>query len=153
MYARTIRRALKDNPLTRQIFIDVRAADRLPYKANEQHGIYVVNTHPNHMPGEHWTAVEYTPTHVSYFDPYGEPPHPLILKHLRVTNALRRKPIFYTAKRIQGYRQTCGYYCIFYVLTRSDEQYTMNIFNSDLDFNDRLVKQLVSQRFNVNKTS
>ena len=150
LYASDIRRALKNNRETREYFVDVVAGDLLPNRRN-QRGIYVVNTHPHDKPGEHWTIVEYTPTTVIYFDPYGGPPHPTIMKHLRRTKALRGKRLLYAAIRRQGYRHTCGFYCIYYVLTRTNGQYDMNIFNSDLDFNDRMVQRIVTRRFNVNK--
>ena len=148
IYAGTIERALSRNPMTRHYFRDVVPANQLPAK-RDQHGIYVVNTHPDHMPGEHWVTVEYGPTYVSYFDSYGQTPHPRIKKELLRTGALRGKKLLYSLKRLQGYRHTCGLYCIYHVLSRTSGQHTMNIFNTDLDFNDRLVHKLVSQRFDV----
>ncbi len=151
MYAHQVRKALREHPITRQQFRDVRPADRLP-KRHNQHGIYVVNTQPAWMHGEHWTTVEYGPTHVYYFDPYGGPPHPTIMKHLLGTGALKGKKLFYFPRRLQGYRNTCGLYCIYHTLTRSTNQYSLDIFNTDLAFNDRLVHNLVTKMFNVNKS-
>lgn len=148
MYARTIRRALSKNPHTKTLFQNIVAANRLPRKRS-QRGIYVVNTHPGHLPGEHWTTVEYGPTHVYYFDPYGYPPHPRIMKYLRLTGAVQGKKLFYSPQRVQGYRATCGLHCIYHTLTRSTTRYAMNVFNTDLDFNDRLVRRLVMRLFDV----
>ena len=150
MYANTIRTALNTHPLTTHVFRDVRSADQLP-QTRDQHDIYVLNTQPHHKPGEHWVTLEYTPTCLYYFDPLGLPPHPNILQQLKRTKALHNKPLHHNTIRRQGHRQTCGLHCIYHTLTRSTDQYTMNIFNTDLDFNDRLVHKLVSQLFNVNK--
>ena len=144
MYAATIKKALNTHE-TQHFFRDVRSADQLP--PQNRHGVYVVNTHPQNKPGEHWVSVEYTPTHIYYFDPYGLPPHPNIWKQLKRTT----RPIIYNNIRRQGLRKTCGFYCIYHTLTRSSPQYTMDIFNTDYDFNDRLVYILVTQKFNVNK--
>ena len=141
MYAGTIKTALSTHPLTQQYFKGVKAAD-LP---NRQHGIYVVNTQPKHQPGEHWVTVEYAPTFIYYFDPYGLPPHPNIWNQLKRTN----RQISYASVRRQGHRKTCGLYCIYHTLTRCSDQHDMNVFNTNLDFNDRLVYQLVSHNFKL----
>ena len=150
MYASTIRTALNTHPLTADTFRDVISADQLPTRT-DQRGIYVVNTQPERNPGEHWVTVEYDPTSLYYFDPMGLPPHPTILLHLKRTKALRNRSLDHNNVRRQGYRQTCGLYCIYHTLTRTTDRYTMDIFNTDLDFNDRIVHNLVSELFNVNK--
>lgn len=147
MYASTIKTALQTNPLTQHAFRNVVPADLIPNK-KEQRGIYVVNTQPRHKPGEHWVTLEYHPHYTYYFDPYGLPPTPTILHHLRKTKA--KRPFLYSRVRRQGRRRTCGLYCIYHTLTRTTKRYSMNIFNTDLDFNDRLVHALVHQLFPIN---
>ena len=148
METTTIKRALLLQPLTRHYFRDVRPADLLPPK-KYQEGIYVVNTHPNRLQGEHWVTVEYTDTHVIYFDPLGLPPHPTILSNLRKSKALQKKTLIHHTTRRQGERHTCGLYCIYHILTRTTTQHTMDVFNTDLDFNDRLVYRLVHTYFKL----
>ena len=145
-----LRTALATHPLTRHIFRDVVAANHLPSPAH-QRGVYVVNTHPHDLPGEHWVALHYTPRSLTYFDSYGLPTHPRILRHLRHTDALRGRKLFYHGTRLQGVRQTCGLYCIYYVLTLCIDNHTMDMFNTDLDANDRIVHTLVRRMFLLNK--
>ena len=150
MDANEIRTALATHQLTKQIFKDVLAANQLPTKPN-QRGIYVVNTHPKHMPGEHWITLEYTPTTIYYFDSYGLPTHPRVKQELHNTKALEGKTLLYHGTRLQGIRQTCGLYCIYQILTRSTNNHTLDIFNTDLETNDRIVYHIVHQMFRTNK--
>lgn len=146
MYASTIKTALNAQPLTNKVFRDVVPADRIPGRKN-QWGIYVVNTQPSYNQGEHWITIEYAPEYTYYFDPYGLPPTKTILRHLEKTRT--KKPILYSNVRIQGQRQTCGYYSIYHTLTRTTHLYSMNVFSNDLDVNDRIVYKLVHQLFKI----
>ena len=42
---------------TKRIFCGVFPSDRLPRFISPPPGGYVINTHPEHLPGEHWVAV------------------------------------------------------------------------------------------------
>jgi hypothetical protein len=143
MNTHQIARALETNQLTKRLFKNVVSCDRLPPPA-EQDGAYVVNTHPSHLPGEHWVVLYYEPTRVTYFDSYGQPPPKLLREYLKTT---KTKTLYYNQNRIQGFRPACGYYCIYYVLTLTSKDYTMDIFKDNLDFNDRYVRMLVRRLF------
>ena len=129
-----IRRALQTNSLTKHIFRDVVACDLLPAHSGGD-GLYIVNTHPHYMPGQHWVVVHYTPHRLMYMDSYGLPPTPAIL------TSLRRDPrdIHYTTQRLQGCSDTCALYCMYYTLTLVSGMHTMDIFSDDLHINDRIV--------------
>jgi len=146
MQSGTMREALEKQPLTRDFFKDVVAADMLPEK-EEQCGIYVVNTHPHQKPGEHWVTIEYASDHVKYFDPTGNPPHETITHYLKKTKA--RPTIVYSAVRRQGIRATCGLYCMYQILTRTSAQHSLDVFSTDYEFNDRLVYKLVHTYFDL----
>jgi len=142
--------ALKTNPVTSTVFRDVRAANRLP-AGDEQWGAYVVNTDPDTLPGQHWVVLYYTRTTIHYFDSFGMEPTEIIQENLEKTKALRGKCLRVHRRRIQGYRNFCGLYCIYYILSLVSESHTLDIFNDHLDFNDRLVFGTVSNLFPVNK--
>ena len=148
MDANTIRTSLRRQPLTRKYFQDVIGADELPNVKNQK-GIYVVNTHPINLPGEHWVTIEYLDTTVVYYDPLGLSTHPTILKHLRKSGALKKRQLIHNTTRFQGQRLSCGLYCIYNILSRCSRRHSMRVFSNDLDFNDRLVYKIVRQHFDV----
>lgn len=150
MNTEQIEHALSTNRRTKGLFQAVIPCDQLP-QPNQQRGAYVVNTDPAHLPGEHWTTLHYQPTKITYFDSYGLPPPKRLLEQLKKTQALRGKTLHYSPVRIQGFRAACGYYCIYYVLTLTTEDYTMDIFKDNLDFNDKYVRTLVRRLFPCNK--
>jgi hypothetical protein len=150
MNTEQIEHALTTNHRTKGLFQAVLPCDRLPPPTRQQ-GAYVVNTDPAHLPGEHWTVLHYQPTTVTYFDSYGQPPPKRLRDHLKNSGALRGKTLHYNSVRVQGFRATCGYYCIYYVLTLTTKDYTMDIFKDNLDFNDRYVRAIVRSLFPCNK--
>ena len=144
MDASSLRTALRTQPLTRGYFKDVVPADLVPSKPFQQ-GIYIVNTHEQHAPGEHWVTIEYDRGTTIYFDPMGFPPHPTILFHLRKTGI--NGAIVFNPKRYQGIRSTCGLYCLYQILTRISSAHSLNVFADDLEFNDRMVYILTKHYF------
>ena len=138
-----ISRALAANPLTANFFKGVRAADDIP--RSDTLGAFVVNTDPAHKPGQHWVVLINTPTSVTYFDPYGIPPPEIIRTRLVKTS----KTLLYNRKRFQGLRNTCGYYCMYFILAETSQNHTMDIFSDCYDFNDRLVYIRVQTLFNL----
>ena len=140
MNSSQIHKALANHRLTAQVYRDVRPADRLP---QNQTGAFVINTHPSHMPGEHWVVLMYTDKNTTYFDPYGLQPPDLI------GTQLTEQPLLINTTRFQGSRNTCGLYCIYYILTVISPNHTMDIFADDLDFNDRLIHKLVHSMFDL----
>ena len=146
-----IRHALRTCRFTSTLFENVVAANELPRTSEHHRGAYVVNTHENYLPGEHWVVVHYTKDRLIYFDSYGLPPPDNIYRALLNTGALVGRELSYFNQRVQGIRNTCGLHCIYFILTLASPSHTMNIFNHDLDFNDRLVVKLVSSIFDLRR--
>ena len=144
MNTSSIRHALQTHSLTKQIFTDVVPCDKLPTHSGT--GLYVVNTHPHDMPGQHWVVVDYTPSHVMYMDSYGLPPTPAI--HTALCGGSR--PIHYTPRRLQGQSDTCGLYCLYYALTLvSGGVHSMTIFSDALHANDLIVTMHAFREFDL----
>ena len=79
-------------------------------------GLFVFNTHPEHLPGEHWIAVSALPGQaVEYFDSYGFPPHlyPGVFEALKSHGTALR----WNSTALQGLLSTvCGDYCVLFLL-------------------------------------
>ncbi len=144
MKGSTLHLALSGHRLTRPLFKGVKAANRVPTEPQRQQGVYVVNTHTDREPGEHWVVLFFQRDSLYYFDSYGLPLHPNIAAHLQT-----RKRIFYNPTRLQGNRATCGNYCLYHVLSLVHPYHSMNTFGSNLAANDRLVLHLTGHFFNV----
>ena len=114
------------------------------HRAQRQQGVYVVNTHTDREPGEHWVVLFFQRDSLYYFDSYGLPLHPNIAAHLQT-----RKRIFYNPTRLQGSRATCGNYCLYHVLSLVHPYHSLNTFGPNLAANDKLVLHLTGHFFNV----
>ena len=66
-----IRRILLTDYMTSDCFRGVFAMNTLP---NMEPGCYIINTHDDDQPGEHWLAVYNDHGHIEYFDSFGRPP-------------------------------------------------------------------------------
>jgi hypothetical protein len=149
MNTNTIRRGLTTNIHTRQYFKDVIPCDYLPTAGCRQRGAYVVNTHTSEKGGEHWVVICFHPKTLLYFDPYGRPPTPTIRHYLKKTKALKGRVLRCNKTRYQGFRETCGYYCMYFILTVATPTHNMNIFYDNLELNDGRVRRIVKELFPV----
>ena len=105
-------------------FCVVLACEELPTeKWPERPAMFIVNTHPKHMLGEHWLAVtleEEGGRKIStFFDSYGFPPSfshfPKSIKEFLTKNCSK---IYYNIKQVQdNLSTTC--HCIFYLCQRA----------------------------------
>lgn len=133
-----IKTALSNHPLTQPVFQDVCSADTLP-RTLTRGKAYVINTHPSHLPGEHWVALyRETSGTVRYFDPLG----------LRPLVNLRGYTVVCWDKRIQGLLPFCGHYVIAFILSLSDPR-VLKQFDGHFHSNDLRVKLLVRKEFGV----
>ena len=112
----TLEACLKKDDYTKKIFGRVIAIKELPIKPKYP-SIYIINNKPRNHPGEHWLALYYDEYGVAhFFDSYGRSPSSYGLeKFLKGTS----NEIQYNSKRIQGYSDYCGYYCLLFLLLRS----------------------------------
>lgn len=78
-----IKRILKRHKLTKHVFDDVVAADRIPIQHNYPYAV-VINTDQAAEPGHHWVAVyAVSELDVEYFDSYGDLPNSDIASFLK----------------------------------------------------------------------
>ena len=137
-----IKRAMSVHPKTKGIFGGVFARNRVPKRIPAKTVAYIVNTDPDHKPGQHWIALYITKETVYYFDPYGLPPQGF---H-RVRKW--RKRMQYFKQRLQGRGRMCGHYCLYFILS-TQMNLSFNVFGSDLNANDRLVYRLVKRHLPI----
>ena len=115
-------------------------------------GLFVFNTHLEHLPGEHWVAVSALPGQtVEYFDSYGFPPHlyPGVLKALRSHGENLR----WNSTPLQGLLSTvCGDYCVLFLLCVA-RGWTLSEFVDRLaaipepESRDHAVRSLIKARY------
>jgi len=140
MKSSQILKALQFHPQTKSTFGGVFARNKVPTIPKGKCISFVVNTDPSSKPGEHWVAFFITPSEVYYFDPYGIPP----TGFKRIINSRGKQ--YYFGQRLQGLGRMCGHYCLYFILCMRS-YYTFNIFGSDFNANDRIVKQFVENHF------
>lgn len=78
-------------------------------------GIYVFNTHPAGMPGEHWIGISIQGNRAYYFDSYGRHPsnYPAVVRSIADLSST----IVWNDVRLQGLTTTvCGDYCVVFSL-------------------------------------
>lgn len=130
-------------------FCGVLACDELPMeKWKVRPAMFIVNTHPKNMPGEHWLAVtleEEGGRKIStFFDSYGFPPgfshFPKSIKEFLTKNGSK---IYYNIKQVQDtLSTTCGQHCVFYLCQRArgvSFEDVMSLYKDDLRSNDKVV--------------
>ena len=142
MFSKQISTALERHRETSSIFGGVFARDKLPRIPRQKTIAYVVNTDPAHRPGQHWVAFYLNKDTVYFFDPYGL--KPVGFRHIMST----RKNKVYFNKRLQGQGQTCGHYCLYFILAMRTKQ-SFNIFGDDFNANDRNVQLFVNKNFRI----
>lgn len=112
-----LRRLLRGHLETRSIFVDVFAADRLPFKPRAKRPCcYVANTENASERGEHWVVCYFhkKPLMSEYFDSFGR--RPFRLPHKRFMGERFR----HNRTAIQApFSTVCGQYVLIYVLLKS----------------------------------
>ena len=115
-----------------------------------QHGVYICNSQPDHMQGQHWLAIGVNKTGGAYyFDSYGLPPH-----HEQIYGFLCNfKSWKFNRKKLQNeFTAVCGQYCVLFAIYYCrDKLYKMfDLFAKDTIKNDTLVSEYVSGMFKIN---
>lgn len=112
---------------------------------------FIVNTHPSHMPGEHWLALTLEKDgKATFFDSYGLPPDfdhfpKTILQFLKE----RSQGIKYHNMQLQHHLSAvCGHHCVYYLSHRacglSFEQ-MLSLYDQDVIKNDLMVYDYVKK--------
>lgn len=147
------------NRLLGDVFCGVWACDLLPSlnPSFRTPAYFIVNTHPAHMPGEHWLALTLEKGgEATFFDSYGFPPdfdhYPSsILQFLEN----RSQNINYHNRQLQHPLSTvCGQHCIYYLCQRAcglSYQQTLSLYSDDVIKNDQMVYDFVRKHRLKNK--
>lgn len=152
--------ALLNNPHTRKTFLDVFPSDQLPVKrVTQRPASLVVNTHPHHLPGEHWLAI-YLPDHNTreFFDSYGNPPFSsLFPKTIMEFLNKNSNEVLFHSKRLQGPTSTtCGHHCLFFLHHRcrgAPFDDVVKMYTPKPEQNDRMVLSFVKNTLKNSRTS
>lgn len=116
-------------------FLGVYARDTIPTNLSD-HGGIIVNTDPIAKSGSHWVAWDYR----YFFDSYGFSPS--------FYNFPSRTE--YNTSFLQSpFSATCGYWAAYFILMRDRgntlQEITQNFSNTDLEYNDRKVVEIVNR--------
>lgn len=134
-------------------FGGVWASDQLPQvKQLFRYPVYmIVNTHPSHMPGEHWLAMTLEGENVgTFFDSFGFPPNfshypKSILQFLEK----QCKTILHHNCQLQNVLSTaCGQHCVFYLCKRASGlsyEDVLSLYQDDVIKNDATVTNFVKK--------
>ena len=140
---------------TRDYLGGVCPADCIPRHVTSRPRLYIVNTQPRGHKGQHWVAF-YFPLigPCEYFDSTGKPPRlPWFKDSLRCNGP----DFIYNKKRIQDIGSwTCGPYCLFYAIQRCGGwslKAIINVFDSDLRFNEHLICSFMRRLYKDHKGS
>ena len=105
-----LRRILLADYMTSECFQGVFPMNSIP---NMKPGCYIINTHDDDQPGEHWLAVYNDHGHIEYFDSFGRPP-----LDSRLDSFLGDNYKYNTTELQQLFSNACGFYCVYYLFHR-----------------------------------
>ena len=144
LYENVVEKILTLDEITKKIFLGAFARDELPDQPPYP-SCFIVNTEFRSKSGGHWLALHYSSTGVcSFFDSYGND-----ATFYRLQAFIQRTSNIWLCnkKRIQGYSEYCGYYCVLFLLykSRNLEAEFFKQFTNNYNFNDDLIKKLISE--------
>ena len=146
MKSDALQRALKTNRHTKNVFGGVLPCNWLPKHVTKKKKVaFIVNTDPSDKDGLHWVAFFFEPQHAFYFDPYGLKPMLKVFK----TFLQKRKKYSYFNMRVQGTGGTCGYHCLYFILSML-KKVKWNLSGDNLEFNDQYVTRISKSHFCLN---
>ncbi|CAG2190060.1 unnamed protein product [Mytilus edulis] len=147
----TLRCIIGCDPVLSQQVIGIFAADEIPKKIPFFPIAFILNTDDRKQPRSHWLSIYLPSAHkAEFFDSYGHSPSFYSRKLQDVFN-INQMTVIHNRKRLQSsYSNTCGYYCIFYLMCRCRKMEMGDIvkdFSHDYDVNDIYVSDLISNIF------
>ena len=147
MNTRDIERSMLKDKEIRIKFKGVYPIDMIPINIPPM-SLIVVNLDPSYETGSHWVVVHYLDDKNSeHFDSLGRKPERRIHNLLMYNNMTYK----YNNQRIQNFfSETCGLYCIYYSYYSSRGRMMEDIlkdFNSNLEYNDEIVKKFYLTQF------
>ena len=124
----------------------VYSANTLPLKVIDKPKIFIVNLDPNFLPGTHWVVIYCLENEIcEYFDSLGDSPTKRLTPFL-VKNSTQYA---FNHRRIQGFLDSCGMFCLFWAYYRTrgfSFQAILNKFGNNIHFNI-FVKQFHLKHF------
>lgn len=148
MDSRQITSILQSDPETGKVFRGVFPLDYI--EACHRPGIYICNTDPSHLPGEHWIVIGLSEHNTAeYFDSFGQPPQHTQFKNFLLQNAYDWT---FNNKCIQHpFSVVCGQYCSLFALHYARglpmSQFTGMFYKTPIE-NDTLVYDYALAHFN-----
>lgn len=113
------------------------AADQLPTGVVPRPTFFIVNTDPSNKPGRHWTVL-YKDAISEFFDSAGLPPD-----HYGFADFLRPCYLYNSTGIQRQDSNTCGLYCLSYVLMKSvglEFKTIVDVFSKNVDVNETIVR-------------
>lgn len=134
-----LERYMLNDVFIRQYYGGVLAADQLPLVVRKP-TIYIVNTDPIALKGEHWLVLFMDNDLCEHFDSAGFPPR----QDFEVYLTAKGPDYLYNTERVQHVdSNTCGLFCLFYAYFRCrgfSMLEIMSMFSENLLINEVLVK-------------
>jgi hypothetical protein len=112
---------------------------------------FIINLDLSNQPGSHWLAFSITTDIIEIYDSLGMKSEFWNLKPLFLLNFLKKFSIShkcYMTPQLQPNRSfTCGFYCIFFLLSRQFLTFedSLSFFTSDYSLNDTVLTYFLSQ--------
>lgn len=138
-----------DSDLSKRV-IGVFAADEIPRSISSLPTAFIINTDRRRDKGKHWVAVYATRQNAEFFDSFGRKPsfYARAFTDFFTRNNLTLQ---YNDRKLQSdSSNTCGYYCIYYLINRCRGVPMTDIirtFSNDLYNNDMFVYDVVKNVF------
>ena len=145
MYEPTIIEVLTKDKISKESFLGVFARDEIPKNINYP-ACFVMNTENRNKPGQHWLALHYDNKGKCYFfDSFGNPPK---YHNLQTYIEKTSKTWTYNKRRVQGFSEFCGFYCILFLLfkTRNQPQDFFKKFTLNYIKNDKIIENEIKLR-------
>ena len=147
LYSNQIEKILHSHLETKQCFRGVFALDQVPKTFFKFPSCFIVNTHKQNQPGEHWLAV-YIDSNmkIDFFDSFGRPPEEFKLHQYLSSISIQ---INYNKKQIQSVSSSfCGYYCLFFILSKvrgmSMDKF-VSMFSENTEKNDDIINSFLEE--------
>ena len=147
MNTQEIELCLRQNYFFSQFFRGVYAIDLLPIKKFKRPSSIICNTDNSNGPGVHWVAI-WLPKNgkAEYFDSFGIKPLNTEIEIFLKMNGIKYE---FNPKQIQSSKSnSCGKFCILFILFRSRKilfKNFLNLFSTDLNYNEKLINQLFNK--------
>lgn len=135
------------------VFCGVWPSDQLPSMTQylRRPAYFIVNTHPAHMPGEHWLSLTLEKNgEATFFDSFGFPPN-FIYYPQSILNFMEKfsKIIKYHNGQLQDLLSSvCGHHCIYYLCHRAcglSFNQVLKLYQQDPIKNDLMVYNFVKK--------